>query len=80
MDFFWYLFVSLLDVKSQSQMVKFLHSNEMEDEKKIYITIVGRERLIRAEFAKYQKDVNIQKEWQMLFIAHNTPSYTDVNL
>ena len=51
-------------------MVKFLHSNEMEDEKKIYITIVGRERLIRAEFAKYQKDVNIQKEWQMLFIAH----------
>ena len=52
----------------------------MEDEKKIYITIVGRERLIRAEFAKYQKDVNIQKEWQMLFIAHNTPSYTDVNL
>jgi len=41
MDFFWHLFVSLLDVKSQSQMVKFLHSNEMEDEKKIYITIVG---------------------------------------
>lgn len=41
MDVLGHLFVSLLDVKSQSQMVKFLHSNEMEDEKKIYIVIWG---------------------------------------
>lgn len=61
-------------------MVKSLYSSEMEERRKISLSIVGGEGSLELEFMKYKKSTSVQEEWQKFSIEHITLSCMDVEI